>query len=292
MRRLLLHRRAASRLVTVALCSAVADGAAAQSVLVAPNVIVIDGRTRTTAITLVNAGNAPAEVTLGTAFGYPVTDSLGVMRLRTFDATADEPTSAANFVRAYPSSFMLPVGARRIVRLMATPSDTIRDGEYWARLVVTTRAARARARAASGDDAGGGARIGLDLELRSLLPLFYRSGAVRTGVTTDSVLARRAGDSLDVRVFMRRTGNAAFVGSVRAQLRDGTGSIVATSVLPLGVYNALAPRLALPCRGLTAGTYDLQVDAVSQRDDVLPSLLLRAPTVSRRIAIRLDGTTP
>lgn len=263
----------------------------AQSVLVAPNVVVIDGRTRTTAVTLVNNGNAPTEVTLSTAFGYPVSDSAGAMRLQTFQTFADSMPSAADFIHAYPAQFVLAPGARRIVRLLATPPEGTKDGEYWARLIVTTHAARAARDAQLVDDVGG-SRIGIDLEIRSLLPLFYRQGSVTTGVVMDSLRATVDSDSIHVRVPLTRTGNAAFVGTVRAVLRDGIGAVVATSVLPLGVYFDLAPSLALSRKGLRTGVYELEVEAISRRPDVAQQLITQTVPVTIRTPLYLAAARP
>ena len=290
MRRPALHLTISLASVVLAATLGVAP-VAAQSVLVAPNVIVIDGRTRTTAITLVNNGAAPAEVTLGTSFGYPVSDSAGIMRLQTFTDIGDSLPSAAGFVHAYPSQFLLAPGARRVVRLLATPPASTADGEYWARLVVTTRAARL-ARNQADDGSEGDARVGLDLEIRSLLPLFYRQGAVSTGVAIDSLRASADADSVRVRVPMTRQGNAAFVGSVRAILRDANGAVVSTSLLPLGVYYGLDPQVALSRKGLRAGLYDLEVEATSRRPDVAAHHLTRTAPVSVHTPLYLTAARP
>ena len=263
----------------------------AQSVLVAPNVVVLDGRTRTTAITLVNTGSAAAEVDLSTTFGYPVSDSAGVMRLQTFTSVNDSMPSAAGFVHAYPSQFMLAPGARRVVRLLATPPENTRDGEYWARLVVTTRAARVRSPDA-GAESPNASHIGLDLEIRSLLPLFYRQGAVTTGILMDSLHTAVERDSLSVRIPMQRRGNAAFVGSVRASLRNASGAVLVSTSLPLGVYFDLEPRIAFSRRGLGSGEFTVEVEAISQRPDVAPRYLLPSAIVSARAPLHLAAARP
>lgn len=286
-----MRRRAHSFVANAFAAALLASPLAAQSVLVAPNVIVIDGRSRTTAITLVNNGGAPVEVMLGTSFGYPVSDSSGSMRLQTFTDVSDSLPSAARFVHAYPSQFLLAPGARRVVRLLATPPADTPDGEYWARLVVTTHAARPAPAQGEGNDAGG-ARVGLDLEIRSLLPLFYRQGAMTTGVTIDTLRATVDGDSVRVRVPMKRQGNAAFVGSVRAILRDGNGTVLSTSLLPLGVYYSLAPQLALSRRAVQAGLYQLEVEATSHRPDVASRHLTRSTPVSVSTPLYLTAARP
>ena len=278
-----------SRLLLIALVATTA--ARAQSVLVAPNVIVIDGRSRTTAITHVNNGNGPVEVALSTAFGYPVSDSVGDVRLQTFAHVDDSLPSAAGFIQAYPSELVMAPGTRRVIRLLASPPADLKDGEYWARLVVTTHAAKVR----GAEDASGGAgaaTIGIDLEIRSLLPLFFRQGALETRLSIEPLETRVNGDSLLVRIRMSRQGNAAFVGSVRATLRDGVGSIRDSRVMPMGVYYALSPRLALNCRGLQPGLYQLEIEAVTSRPDVTRGYLLQGPAAMAHASIQLMARVP
>ena len=118
-----------------------AVAAMAQGVLIAPNVVVVDARTRSTAITLVNNGSEPVEASLGTQFGFPMTDSTGTMFLRTFESAPDSMPSAANWVHAFPERLILAPGERRAVRVLVTPPAALPTGEYWSRLVVTTRTA-------------------------------------------------------------------------------------------------------------------------------------------------------
>lgn len=250
-----------------------AVAANAQGVLIAPNVVVIDARTRSTAVTLVNNGTEPAEVSLGAQFGYPMTDSTGAMFLKTFDSVPDSIPSAAAWVRAFPQRLILAAGERRAVRVLVTPPANLPAGEYWSRLVVTTHASN---KPVATTESAQGVQIGLNLEVRSLVPLFYRNGAVTTGVTVGQASAKVVGDSIALRVPLHREGNAAFVGSIHATIRDARGATVANDSLPLGVYYDLAPRMMLKRGSLAAGRYTVTVDAIASRPDVNASLVLPA----------------
>lgn len=262
----------------------------AQSILVAPSAIVIDGRVGTTAITLVNTGTHAAEVQLSTAFGVPVTDTAGHMRLATFTAVHDSMSSAAGFIRAYPAQFVLAPGARRVVRLMATPTAPIADREHWARLVVTTRTARGQNSPLLSADmpVNGETSVGFELEVRSLMGVFYRPAGVYTKVAMAPARAIQVGtDSVIARVSLTREGNAAFVGMLQATLRDSAGTVRSTSLLPLGVYFTLEPRVAIDRSALPPGTYQLALEAVSQRPDVPAQLLLPAKAVQQVTSVVL-----
>jgi P pilus assembly chaperone PapD len=260
--------------------------AAAQAILIAPNAIVIDARTGTAAVTLVNTGDRTAEVSLTTLYGFPTTDSAGRMRLQTFDVVSDTAPSAATWLRAFPERLMVAPGTRRTIRLLVTPPPGLPPREYWARLVVASRAAPAMTDTAHAPpDEPSAVQIGLTLEVRSVLGVFYRNSPVTTGVTLDSVRTTLDGDSIVARVRMTRRGNAAFVGSLRATVRDSTDAVRATAVVPLGVYYTLDPRLPIPRSALPGGRYTLVLEAVSSRPDVAAGALL--PIAPTRIATTL-----
>src|SRR5207247_10383600 len=82
---------------------------------------------------------APAEITISTAFGYPVTDSLGHFALRAVDRPDSTLPSAAAWVQAFPRRLTIAPLERQTVRLLATPPAGLPDGEYWARLIVSAR---------------------------------------------------------------------------------------------------------------------------------------------------------
>ena len=276
------------RLTVGALLVALASPASglAQGVLVAPHSIVIDHRTRSGSLSLYNPGNGPAEVTLSTFFGYPITDSAGDFELRTVERPDPSMPSAAGWVEAFPKRMVLQPKERQTVRLLARPPARLTDGEYWARLVV---AAKGGTVPVTGVDSSSGVTVGLNLEVRTVLPLQYRNGAVATAVRLSRLAAVVEGDSLAVRMRLDRMGTAAFIGTVRGALADSSGATVATFMSPLAVYFDVEPRLtaALPRGRLAPGRYRLRVEITTEREDLAPEVLLPARPVRDSLEIRL-----
>ena len=274
----------------IVLATTASASASAQGLLIAPNAIVIDSKSKAGSVTLVNTGDKPIEASLSTSFAYPVTDSAGTMFLKTIDAVADTTPSAREWIRVYPQRLVLAAGARRTVRLMVEPPAGISVGEFWARLIVTSReAAPVRTAFESGAtaDERNDVSIGLTLEVRSVLGVFYRNGNVSTGVTLGEGHASVVGDSLVARVAMHRSGNAAFVGSLKMTVHDSTGATRGERALPLGVYYTLEPRVTLPSLGLQPGLYTVTFEAVSKRPDVADRLLLPISAVKKTVSLRI-----
>jgi P pilus assembly chaperone PapD len=270
--------------LTVALC--LPAPAASQGVLVAPHAVVIDHRTRSGSLSLYNPGDQPAEVSLSMFFGYPVTDSAGDFDLRTVERPDAAMPSAAGWLEAFPKRMLLQPKERQTVRLLARPPAGLRDGEYWARLVV---AAKAGSVPLSGADSSSGITVGLNLEVRTVLPLQYRKGAVATSVRASGLSAGVQGDSLAVRLHLVRQGTAAFIGTVRGALADSGGRTVATFSGPVAVYYEVDPRFtaALPGGRLAPGRYRLRVEVTTEREDLAPETLLAARPVRDSLELHL-----
>lgn len=257
----------------------------AQGVLVAPHAVIMDHRTRSGSLTLYNPGDEPAEVTLSTFFGYPVTDSTGGFELKTIDQPEPDYPSAAKWVDAFPKRVLLGPKQRQTVRLLARPPAGLTDGEYWARLVISAKGGTVPV---TGVDDSSGVRVALALEIRTIIPLQYRKGRVATGVRTSSLAAAVEHDSLAVRLRLDRTGNAAFLGTLRGALVDSTGHVVASLSSPLAVYYDMEPRITAPLpAGLPAGSYRLRVDVAAQREDLAPEQVLATTPTRDSLEVHL-----
>jgi P pilus assembly chaperone PapD len=256
--------------------------ARAQGVLVAPQAVFVDHRTRSGSVELYNPGAEPAEVTVSTLFGYPVTDSLGRTTLFTTAAPDSAAPSAAAWVSAFPRRLTLAPRQRQTVRLLVRPPQGLPVGEYWTRLVVQAKGGRVEV---AGPEEGSGIQVGLNLEVRTIIALLYRKGPLSTGVALSGVRADVEGDSLAVRARLERTGTAAYLGQVHGALVDAAGRTVRSFDVPTAVYYALEPRYAVSMDGLTPGRYTLQLRVTTDREDVATGALLTSPAVREAVAV-------
>jgi len=248
----------------------------AQGVLVAPQAVFMDHRTRAGAIELYNPGTEPAEVSISTLFGYPVTDSSGVTTLYTSAAPDPDAPSAAGWVQAFPRRLKLAPG-HEPYRL----PQNLPDGEYWTRLVIEASGGRV--------DVGGAdstsIQVGLLLKVRTVIALLYRKGGVSTGVALSNLRANVVGDSVAVRMRLAREGNAAYLGQVHAALLDARGREARSFAAPMAVYYALEPRYSLPVAGLAPGRYTLALRVDTSRDDITTAGVLAGRAVRDTVSV-------
>ncbi|HEX9346799.1 MAG TPA: hypothetical protein VF919_04440 [Gemmatimonadales bacterium] len=257
----------------------------AQGVMIAPHAVFIDHNQRSGSVLLYNPGTEPVEVSISTIFGYPTTDSIGRIQLDTL--MADSTNSALGWIQAFPRRLTVGPRERQTVRLLARPPVGLADGEYWLRLRIAAQAGTVPITGVSDTTA---IQVGLKLEVRTIIGVNYRKGAVMTGVALSNLRAQVVGDSVITRARIERRGNAAFIGMIRETLVDSTGAVRAQRVgdslvtsyqSPIGVYFTMEPRLAsaIPAPGLPRGRYWLRYEAVAEREDLDPKVVLKAPTV-------------
>ena len=263
---------------------ALAPPAGAQGVLVAPTTVIIDARSRTSSLLLVNQGDEPAEVDISTFFAYTVTDSTGQLQLHSPDTLAAGLVSAAGWIRAFPRRMTIAPNSQQTVRLLVTPPADLPDGEYWARLAVLARGGRVPIETSTDTSV---VHVGLSIEVRTLLPVLYRKGRVETGVAISRLRAERIADSVVVRGRLERQGNAAMIGTVRSELVDPAGRVRASFSQPISTYLALEPRFVASSDSLPSGDYTLRMEVSAERRDLPPEALLPFRAVRDSVAVHL-----
>lgn len=270
------------------LCGAVlllglAGPARAQGVIVAPHAVYMDARTRSASVTLYNPGTEPAEVTISSFYGYPVTDSLGQFMLAQPDSVLPSMPSAATWIDAFPRRMTIPPLQRQTIRLLAKPPQGLADGEYWSRLIIS---AKGGSLPVSGIDSASNITVALNVELRTIIPLIYRKGKLQTGIAVSHLRVRPAGDSLVVRARLERQGTSAYIGTARGTLVDDRGTTVASFERPIAIYYDADPAFTLKAPP-TAGRYLFRLEIVSERTDIAPEQVLRAPPMRDSVEVTL-----
>jgi len=253
-----------------------------EGVLVAPHAVFIDHRTRTGQVHLLNTGSEPEEVEIDLQFGYPDTDPAGNIFVRLVEDPDSTAPSAAGWIRAFPRRLLLPPGGRQVVRLLASPPPDLPDGEYWSRLIVTSRGGHIAL--AGGDSA---VSAGVTLELRTIISVTYRKGNVHTGITMSELDTRIVNDSLIAWLALERSGNGAYLGQVTFDIRDSRDSSWARFPTPIAVYYPLRRRFSFPLAGVKPGSYSLQFTLNTDREDLDASKVLPADPIEQHIPIQV-----
>lgn len=231
------------------------------SVSVAPLAVYIDSRTRSSALTLFNPGDRTEEIRIDFGFGYPQNDDRGEIVVPVTDvAPAGEP-AATPWLSAFPQRMRLEPGQTQVVRIIARPPADLPDGEYWARALIHSEGGQTPIEARQND-----VSLRIDVNTVMVIAVNYRNGVVDTGLRVDDARATLAADSLVHELELARTGNAAWLGRVVAEVLDPTGKVLERFEDPLPVYRSLYRRIALQAPAAPASTVRYTFD--THRDDL------------------------
>ncbi len=252
------------------------------AVSVSPVALYIDARTRTGTLTLFNNGTRPEEIEIAFAFGYPRSDSLGVVATALLDRAPDGEPSALGWLRAFPRRLVLAPGQRQVVRIMVQAPAGLPEGEYWGRVLIKSRGGHPPI-----EQSQGSVNVQLDIETVMAIALSYRQGHVQTGVEVVGADAVRRGDTAVATLDLRRTGNAAFVGRFRVEAVDASGKVVGKAEDYVAVYHDLRRRVpvVLPA-GMATRPLQMRVTLDTQRDDLPPDGPLPVAEVRRTFPLR------
>jgi P pilus assembly chaperone PapD len=234
--------RSSAARVALALLSVLAAGAQrAWAVTVTPTALFIDARSPTGTLVLYNNSTRPEEVEVSFAFGYPTSDAEGRVRTMLSDsAPAGEP-SIVSHMRVFPRRFTLAPGQRQTVRVLVQAPPGLAEGEYWGRVVVRSRGGQPPVEQTQGQ-----VRMQLNVETAIATAVLFRKGTVRTGVEVAGATARLAPEGVQAELDVRRTGTAAYLGRVRAEVVAPDGRVVGQLEDTLALYRMLRLRYTIP----------------------------------------------
>jgi hypothetical protein len=268
------------RTAALALVLTLVGAREAAAVSVSPTALYIDSRTRTGVLTLHNPGTLPEEITIDFAYGFPQSDTAGNVAVAlTREPAAGEP-SAMGWMRAFPRRLVLQPGQRQVVRVMVEAPAGLAEGEYWARVLVSSKGGQPPIEQAQGDQV-----LHLEVQTTLVMAANYRNGDVRTGVNVTSAAARHTGDEVTLQLDLERTGNAAFLGSLRADLVDARGTVLGSAFDDLAVYRTMRRRLTIAVPEGATGPLQLRLTINTERDDLPAGGALPAPPVTQQIPV-------
>ena len=242
-------------------------GTTAHAVTVSPTALYISARSPSGLLTLVNTGSRTEEIELSFGFGYPVSDTAGVLRVDVVDSAGKDEPSLAGWLRAFPRRLLLQPGQKQVVRVTIVAPAGLADGEYWGRVLVKSRGGEPPIEQSQGQ-----VKMQLSLETTFATAVFYHKGDVHTGITVPTTSAQRTKNGVQFTLDLKREGNAAFLGHVKAEVVDSVGGTRASMEDVVAVYRSLRRRFVIRSdKALPAGPLTVRWLVDTERPD-LPAL--------------------
>ncbi len=260
-------------------CHLALDG----QIILAPSFVFIDENSGIGNLFVSNNGIESQEVAITFRFGYPGCDADGNQVMNYSDSEACRQYGLDSVIRAFPRTFILPGKSHQTVRIQVIPGKIRHDGFYYTRMKVLSKPQAPEL--AREPEEGISASISLNFE--QVTAVFYRRGRVTTGLVIQKLDISQDDKKLVLRPHLQRTGNAPFLGTMAAQLRDDHSRIVAEAQNTTTAYFDVIRRMDIDIGNVQPGNYTLELSFESRRNDMQASDLIQSPRVVHKTRVEL-----
>lgn len=252
-------------------------------IALAPSFVFINKNSGVGNLYVSNNSQKAYEVTVNFAFGYPDSDMDGNLVMNYNDSTAYNQYALDKTIRAFPRSFILKGGEQRTVRIQVVPGQARKDGFYFTRMKVLAKPQTAEVTQTVTE--GVGTKINFNFE--QITAVFFQKGKVNTGLTIKNLDIQQKEGSLQLRPQLERNGNAPFIGSMFAKLKDAQGKIVAETQSTTTVYFTETRRMDLKLDQVVPGNYTLELSFETKRNDMMSEDLVQAPRIVQETKVNI-----
>jgi len=133
----------------------------------------------------------------------------------------------------------------------------------------------------------GDVKMHLSLETTFATAVFYHKGDVKTSISVPTVSAKRLSDGAELTIDLKRDGNSAFLGRVRAELVDASGKTVADVEDVVAVYRSLRRRFVIrSATPIPTGAYTVRYLVDTERPDLPTQGPVKAVAVRGTVEVR------
>lgn len=250
---------------------------------ISPPYVSVDGRSGVGNLYVTNNSELAQEVEISFAFGYPSSDSLGNMIMNYNDSVAFKQYAMDPVIKAFPRTFIIQANQQRTIRIQVKPSAGMKDGFYFTRTKILAKPQTPDVTKPTTD----GVSTNIKFNFEQVIPTFYKRGKVSTGLKIEKIDVSQKDTTLSILAQLNRVGEAPFLGSMIAKLKDTKGKIVATTQSSTTAYFKVLRKLDLNIAKITPGSYKLEVTFETKRGDMAITDLVQAPDVTESVDVQI-----
>lgn len=239
------------------------------NIVVRPTYLFINSPDKSSSVTVKNVSENFIEVSIDFKFGYFTSDEQGNLRLETEDTFNNNNKTLLNYVKVFPQSFTLGPEEVRTIRLYTEFPKNSESGEYWARMYFTPKVLQ-RVQVKK-------TKPSIDVITVIDIPVNYRVGNVRTGIISENISnIQKKNGKITFNGTFKRTGNAAYWGSLNVRLLDKAGKIKGSMVKNISIYERLQVPFEVPVADELTKIEKIQIIAETKRNDIDIKKLIQA----------------
>ncbi len=234
-----------------------------------PGSVYMHDSNRSASISIGSSSSKSVQVSMAVAFGFNNPDLEG--GTGTFIDAKDpgNPKSCAAWTSLDQTSITLEPGQTRCVRIEVTPPEGLKDGEYWASLILqdAQKTGSAQDGASTVDTA---ANLGV-------VPIAYRKGDTYADVKLAKTDIVRNGNTVTFSIDLQALGNSAYHGNLKLLIRNAKGKDILSKKMRLSVYTLTRFDFEISGERMPPGIYKASLAFDGERPDLGDAALLILP---------------
>jgi P pilus assembly chaperone PapD len=230
-------------------------------VTLAPTLIILNEKNPNGDIFIKNSGNSRVEVSTEIFFGYFESDSTGEKQFIIKDSV-NNPQSAAAWTFIFPKKFIISANDEKRMRIISRAPKDLPDGEYWARIKVFTSPVNQEDGHSAENET---IRTKLGINFSFVIPLFFRKGQVKTGISILDVYEKKNKDNLEIFANLKREGEAAYRGNVILRILDSGEKIIEEKAHETVIYYNLLEKFSVSIRNFMPGIYLAEIELNTEK---------------------------
>lgn len=252
-------------------------------VALAPTAIFLDKNGIGT-LYITNNSAVPQEISVGFQFGYTTENESGNLYIK-YDDSLRVKEYHLEGIKAFPKNFILPPKQQQIVRVQVRMPKDKPDGLYFCRVKVGSAAQVADVDQSAGQE---GIATRINVRFEQVIAAFMKKGNVTTGVQIGNIGSKVDNQILVLSLPYQTTGNSPFLGRLTTKLTSADGKEIVNHTGSIVMYFNGQRNIsyALP-EGVAPGRYQLELTFETERSDITPTDLVKAPPSIHRATITI-----
>jgi hypothetical protein len=255
----------------------------AAGIRTSPPILFYSSTQKSEHVSVSNPSDNTVEIWVDFKYGYTIINDTGKPEVIIPETLKEDDRSAAEWLRAYPSRFTLGPQESQTIRIVATPPPGLMQGEYWSRILFSSKDQRRPSSAVKGWQS--------TIEIISItsVPFHYRYMSATTGLRLKRPIEyARKDTNLVVTLGLERTGTAAYWGQVNCELYNSAGKKAFGDIYKLVVYKELEYAIRINNSLLPPGDYTLKLVAKTERTDVQSTKLIKSDPITWTLPIKIQ----
>lgn len=233
-------------------------------VTVSPYVVMIDNNNKFGTYLVVNMTEEEQEISISFKFGYPATGENGNTKMIYEDEPSKESNSITEYIKVFPSRFMLKPGEKQTVRMTVNPPSDLKTGTYWTRIITSSQKKQ------EFDETVTNLSTKINFVLNQITTVIYKNQHYKSRLDFDELRYEIDSNSVNLITSLKSIEDQPYFAHVTYKVYDTGNNLITEGVEFVSVYYDMMKMFSIPLSSLSSGTYSAKVTITGDESPDIP----------------------